>query len=104
MLKVFEGPMEVFGTVILPTLAILALVLVPFLDRGRLVRLRQRTAAFTAAGLALAAWTGLTVAAVVTTPGSAGGESLLGGTVETWQELSPEELAGIGYYRKENCS
>ena len=25
------------------------------------------------------------------------------GGVESWQELSPEELAGIGYFRKENC-
>jgi mono/diheme cytochrome c family protein len=33
MLKVFEGPLEVVGTVVLPTLAILALFLTPFIDR-----------------------------------------------------------------------
>jgi ubiquinol-cytochrome c reductase cytochrome b subunit len=104
MLKFFEGPLEVFGSVVLPTLAMVGLVAVPFVDRGRLVRVKQRTVAFAAAGLALAAWTGLTVAAVVTTPRSVEGESALGDAVETWQELSPEELAGIGYYRKENCA
>src|SRR3984885_3445789 len=45
-LKVFEGPLEVAGTVVLPTLAILALVLTPFIDHSRIVRLRQRTLAF----------------------------------------------------------
>ena len=40
-LKVFEGPLEVVGTVVLPTLAILALILTPFIDRSKLVRVRQ---------------------------------------------------------------
>ena len=46
MLKVFEGPLEVVGTVVLPTLAILALILTPFIDRSKLVKVRQRTLAF----------------------------------------------------------
>src|SRR5208283_5407502 len=46
VLKVFNGPLEVIGTVVLPTLAILALVLTPFIDRGKVVRVRQRTLAF----------------------------------------------------------
>ena len=34
-LKFFEGPLEVVGTVVLPTLAILVLFLIPFIDRGK---------------------------------------------------------------------
>jgi quinol-cytochrome oxidoreductase complex cytochrome b subunit len=45
MLKVFEGPLEVVGTVILPTVAILALILTPFIDRSKVVKVRQRTLA-----------------------------------------------------------
>src|SRR5437763_4755651 len=33
-LKLFEGPLEVVGAVVLPTLAILTLFLAPFIDRG----------------------------------------------------------------------
>lgn len=41
----FEGPLEVVGAVILPTLAIVALLLVPFVDRGKMAFVRQRTGA-----------------------------------------------------------
>src|SRR3954451_11352386 len=40
-LKFFEGPLEIVGSVVLPTLAIGALLLAPFIDRGRVVRVRQ---------------------------------------------------------------
>ena len=104
ILKFFEGPMEVVGSVVLPGLAMLALVLVPFIDRGKMVRLAQRRIAFAVAGLALAGWSSLTVAAIVTTPVSPEQEAAEYGAPDTWQQLSPEELAGIGYYRKENCA
>jgi ubiquinol-cytochrome c reductase cytochrome b subunit len=103
MLKFFEGPLEVFGSVVLPGLAVLALVLVPFLDRGQMVRVAQRTRAMSVAGIALAAWTGLTVAAIMTTPKATTSSSAEGGPAH-WQQLSPEELAGIGYFRQENCA
>ena len=44
-LKWFEGPFEVVGAVILPTLAIVALLLIPFIDRGKMKMVRQRTGA-----------------------------------------------------------
>ncbi len=59
MLKVFDGPLEVVGTVVLPTIAILALILTPFIDRGRVVRVRQRTLAFGIVILAGLGWGGL---------------------------------------------
>jgi ubiquinol-cytochrome c reductase cytochrome b subunit len=104
MLKLFEGPMEVVGSMVLPGLAVLGLMLAPFLDRGKAIRLAQRTAAFAVAGLGLAVWTSLTVAAIVTTPPSVEEAAVDPDSPQTWQQLTAEELAGIGYYRKENCS
>ena len=51
-LKFFEGSMEVVGAVVLPTLAILALLLVPFFDRSAMQRIGQRAMAFVIVGLA----------------------------------------------------
>ena len=71
-LKFFKGSLEVVGALILPTLAVLALLLVPFIDRGRAKVLRERTVAFGVVTLALVGWIGLTVTAMVTTRQSGG--------------------------------
>ena len=68
LLKFFKGPLEVVGSVVLPGVAVLTLFLVPFIDRGPMIRLGKRTFAITFVLLAAIAWTGLTTAAVVTTP------------------------------------
>jgi ubiquinol-cytochrome c reductase cytochrome b subunit len=104
MLKFFKGPLEVFGSVILPGLAVLALILVPFVDRGKLVRTTRRTVARIAVVLVTAGRAGLTIAAAVTTP-----KRLLEAEIDfsestNWLRLSPEELSGIGYFRQENCT
>src|SRR5690606_33979304 len=105
MLKFMEGPLEVFGAVVLPGLAVLTLFLVPFLDRGKVMRVTQRTTAIGVIALALLGWTGLTVAAIVTTPPQ---PVVLGlnddGSPESWTSLHTAELAGIGYFRRENCA
>ena len=44
-LKLFDGPLEVVGSVVLPALAVLALILVPFIDRGQMVKVTRRTVA-----------------------------------------------------------
>jgi ubiquinol-cytochrome c reductase cytochrome b subunit len=103
LLKLFEGPLEVIGSVILPTLAILALFLVPFVDRAPMKRWRQRTLAMGVLALGVLAWGGLTAAAVVTTPKTIAQDFSEVSGPEAWQELSPVELAGIGYFRRENC-
>lgn len=100
-LKFFEGSLEIIGSVVLPTLAILALFLVPFLDRGSAAPVKRRLGAIGVVLVAIAGWGGLTAAAILSTPPSA--EGVTAGGVESWQELSPEELAGVGYFRKENC-
>ena len=58
-LKVFNGPLEVVGSVVLPGLAILALILVPFIDRGQMVKVTRRTFAFAFVLLGVIGWTGL---------------------------------------------
>jgi ubiquinol-cytochrome c reductase cytochrome b subunit len=104
-LKFFEGSLEVLGSVVLPTLAIGALFLLPFIDRRPAVRLGQRTVAFSSLALAALTWTGLTVAAVKTTPSSPSIDVTASGAgPEPWQQLAPAELAGIGHFRSENCA
>jgi len=103
-LKFLEGPLAVAGSVILPGLAVLALLLVPFVDRGQVMRVTRRTVAFGVVVLALLGWTSLTVAAIVTTPKSDNTVAIDYGAPTDWIGLSPQELAGIGYFRKENCA
>ena len=103
-LKFFNGPLEVVGSVILPGLAMLALMLVPFVDRGQVMRVTRRTVAFGAVALAILGWSGLTVAAIATTPKPDNTVEIDFGAPTDWMQLSPQELAGVGYFRKENCA
>lgn len=103
MLKVFDGPLEVVGTVILPTLAILALILTPFIDRGKLVHVRRRTLAMGIVLLAAIGWGGLTAAAIKSTPPQSVAASIDFSGPTQWMSLKPAELSGIHYYRQENC-
>jgi ubiquinol-cytochrome c reductase cytochrome b subunit len=103
MLKLFEGPLEVVGTVILPTLAILALLAAPFIDRGRMLRVRQRGFAIGIVLLAAIGWGGLTGAAIRSTPPQSAAASIdFSGPIQ-WMQLKPAELSGIHYYRQESC-
>ena len=103
-LKFFDGPLAVVGSVILPSLAVLALLLVPFVDRGKVMLVTRRFAAFGVVTLAFLGWTGLTVAAIVTTPKPDNTVAIDYGAPTDWIGLSPQELAGIGYFRQENCA
>jgi ubiquinol-cytochrome c reductase cytochrome b subunit len=104
MLKFFQGPLEIVGSVVLPGLAVLGLILVPFIDRGVMYRVRQRTLAMGVVALAALGWTGLTVAAIRSTPPTPVIDVTEMQGPESWQLLSSEEVAGIGYYRKEACA
>src|SRR5665213_246361 len=99
-LKWFEGPLEVVGAVIIPTLAIIALLLVPFIDRGKMKMVRQRTGAIGVVVLAAIFWGGLTERAVATTPETREMDMSL---VQPWQEISAGNMASIGYFRKAQC-
>jgi len=100
-LKWFEGPLEVVGAVIIPTLAIVALMLVPFIDRGKMKMVRQRTGAIGLVVLAAIFWGGLTERAVATTPETREMDMSL---VQPWQEISAGNMASIGYFRKAQCA
>jgi quinol-cytochrome oxidoreductase complex cytochrome b subunit len=104
MLKVFEGGWEPMGSVVLPGLGIAVLFLVPFLDRRRLVRLSQRVVAIAVLVLVLVGWASLTVAAIRTTPKQPESQTIALPPAEDWGHLSPEELAGLGYFRQEGCA
>jgi ubiquinol-cytochrome c reductase cytochrome b subunit len=101
LLKYFEGPLEIVASVILPTIAIGFLFVLPFIDRAPAVAVTRRTIA--AAGILLGGifWGGLTAAAIRSTPPEAFAADREGPM--EWRELSPEELAGAAYFRKERC-
>jgi ubiquinol-cytochrome c reductase cytochrome b subunit len=103
MLKYFQGSLELVGSIILPGLAVTGLILVPFIDRGVMRRVRQRTVAVGAVALGMLGWTGLTVAAIRSTPPSPTIDVTLMQGPETWQELSPPQLASVGYFRRQGC-
>jgi len=102
-LKFFEGPLEVVGSTVLPALAVLALFAVPLIDRGQMVKVTRRTVALAFVALAAIGWGGLTAAAVKSTPPAATAAVDYAAPTD-WIQLSPEELAGIAYYRDENCA
>lgn len=68
MLKFFPGKLEWVGTFIVPSVAILALLLLPFYDRSPFRYWKKRKLAVGAMGLIVTGMVALTIAAVVTTP------------------------------------
>ncbi len=102
-LKLFEGPLEVVGSTILPGLAVLALFAVPFIDRGQMVKVTRRTVTIGFVALAAIGWSGLTAAAIMSTPREAVARVDYSAPVN-WTQLSPEEMAGIAHFREENCA
>ena len=100
-MKWFDGPLRVLSAVMLPTLAILALISVPFIDRGTMKTARRRWGAIGLAALGVIFWGGLTVRAIATTPESHEMDMSL---VESWQEISAGNMAAVGFFRKAQCS
>ncbi len=68
MLKYFPGQIEWIGTVILPTIAILALFLLPFYDRSPFRHWSKRKFAVTVMSLIVVGMVALTIMAAATTP------------------------------------
>ncbi len=101
-LKLFQGPLELVGAVVLPGLAVLFLILTPFIDRHTALRIRQRTAAISLVAVAALAWTALTATAVATTPKQVEEDGTI--DVQTWQTIPASQLAGIGVFRSANCA
>ena len=68
LLKVFPGRLELIGTLVLPSLAILLLILLPFLHRTHDKILNGRIQSACVAALVFSVWLGLTSAAGWTAP------------------------------------
>ncbi len=92
MLRIFEGPLELIGTVILPTVVIMLLLLVPFIDRRPERSPRRRKAMMAAAALAVAGVTVLTIA---------GARAPIVGVPAVTEESA---LAGRQVYARSGCA
>ena len=68
MLKYFPGQIEWVGTVIIPTIAVLALLLLPFYDRSPFRHWKKRKIATVIMSVVVAGIVGLTILAAATTP------------------------------------
>jgi ubiquinol-cytochrome c reductase cytochrome b subunit len=115
MLKLFNGPLEVVGAVVLPGVAVLALILAPFLDRGQVAKVTRRFVAIGVVLLGAIGWSALTMAAVASTPPQ---EAAVDFSYPTdWIQLTPDQLAtsklanipafvlhGAAVYRANHCS
>jgi ubiquinol-cytochrome c reductase cytochrome b subunit len=102
-LKFFKGSLEPLGSVLLPSLGVLALFLTPFVDREKVMRLTQRTTALGVVALAAIGWGALTLAALRTTPAAPEQQASNLLQAADWNQFSPQEVAGLGYYRQEKC-
>jgi ubiquinol-cytochrome c reductase cytochrome b subunit len=102
IVKFFQGALEPVGAVVLPTIAILFLFALPFIDRRPLRALSERKLAQAVLAAGLVSWTGLTAAALVSTPKVTPPTLALPSTRD-WTRLSPQELAGVSYFRQEHC-
>ncbi len=101
-LKYFRGWAEPIGSIGLPTLAVIGLFAVPFLDRSQVQRLAQRTTAIAVILLAAVAWSALTAQAVASTPKSPRSPAEI--LNQRWSGFSPQNLAGVGYFRQAHCA
>jgi ubiquinol-cytochrome c reductase cytochrome b subunit len=102
LLKLFPGNLEVIGTVIIPSLAVLALVLLPFANRGPVRMLAERLPAASAVLLVFSIWVGLTIVAQQSTPKPIR-SPLVPRDAVRWAQLPPEQIAGFGYFHSSHC-
>lgn len=102
LLKVFQGNMEIIGTVVIPSMAILALVLLPFADRVHAPPLTGRAQAAGVVLLVFSIWAGLTGVAAWTTP-HARRSPLVPREAARWAQIPPEQIAGFGYFHSSRC-
>ena len=100
--KLFPGNLEVVGTIIIPTIGILTLLLLPFYDKNPSRKLKDRKLALTLMAIGLITVGGLTVMGATDDPGK------LTATVEIGEgeeapRLQPAELSGRYIYQEESC-
>jgi mono/diheme cytochrome c family protein len=82
----------------------IALFLIPFIDRSAAVRVQKRGFALAAVAFLALGWAGLTHQAIVTTPDNLEDPEAGLRPPQMWKEIPAEQLAGIGYFRQANCA
>jgi quinol---cytochrome c reductase cytochrome c subunit, bacillus type len=104
LLRIFKWPESVFlGTVGVPTIALILLIMIPFYDRRRERRLVRRPVAIVAALLVIASM------GILTYKGATAKESLAGENValipewQTKQGLSEKGVAGANIFARAGC-
>ncbi|HEX4164315.1 MAG TPA: cytochrome b N-terminal domain-containing protein [Bryobacteraceae bacterium] len=102
LLKIFPGRFELIGTMVLPSVTILTLIFLPFWKGVQKVVLNGRLQAACVTVLAFSIWFGLTAAAGFTGPHPRRDKAVPKEAAE-WARVSPEEIAGLGYFRSLQC-
>jgi ubiquinol-cytochrome c reductase cytochrome b subunit len=102
LLKVFPGRFELIGTLVLPSLAILVLVLLPFLHTTQAKILKGRIQSVSAVALVFSIWLGLTSAAGWSPPRPSG-STVVSAQATEWARIPPDVIAGSGYFRSLRC-
>jgi mono/diheme cytochrome c family protein len=93
MLKYFPGSIEWIGTTVVPVIAILALILLPFIDRNPRRHWKGRKIAISVMSVIVLGIVGLTILAAVTTPPQAESGTVAGTVSE--QILAGQDLYSV---------
>jgi ubiquinol-cytochrome c reductase cytochrome b subunit len=99
LLKFFKGPLEPFGTAVLPGVSMLLLALVPWLDRGASRSPRDRKRVLAAGALAVAGLLALLVFGALDAPKTKPASGLGPGDVP-----DPRLLGGLAAYERRGCA
>jgi cytochrome c2 len=102
LLKIFPGRLELIGTLVLPSLSLLCLALLPFLNRVHTRILTKRVQLIGVAALAFSAWSALTAAALFSDKHPEGNARISPSAV-LWAQIPPEVIAGYGYFQALHC-
>jgi ubiquinol-cytochrome c reductase cytochrome b subunit len=102
LLKMFPGRLELIGTLVIPSLAVLVLVLLPFLNPAHATVLRGRLRSFAVLASVFGIWAGLTAMAGWTPPRARAHEPLFAQPAD-WVRIAPEVIAGAGFFQTLHC-
>jgi len=104
LLKYFKGSSEIIGAIVIPNLAIILLLLLPFFDTREERNPLKRPVASLAGICAVIVVSGLTFRAYMATPAQPYIEARLGKEmIDSGKRMLPIELAGKVIFKEQNC-
>jgi ubiquinol-cytochrome c reductase cytochrome b subunit len=102
LLKIFPGKLELIGTVVLPSISVLALVFLPFLAGLQSRFMRRRLWPACVVALTGSVWLSLTAAATLSDlPTKRHGP--VSESAAQWAQIPAELIAGYGYFHAFGC-